>query len=327
MFEHKKLMLLYTLTSAHVGSGDNLSYIDLPIQREKHTNFPKIEASSLKGSIREAMINSIKKDKLSEEDKINRILGSWENGDTPSAVSISDARILFFPVKSAKGIFAWVICPTVVRRFLQDCKLIEIDCPSLEELVEQLDNLSLENKILTYNGFCSLVMNGKNGSNEKKVMLEEILFDSEPCDKFKAWIDEVTEKFLSNKPNELTLKNDEFKKKVTMISDEDFEYFVTQSTEVVTRIKINHETGIVEDGALFTEEYLPPESILYSLLFFSEEKNNEENNKENNRMSAKCIEKEMFGMISDGLLQIGGNTTLGKGLFKIHLEDTSDECK
>ncbi|MBK9462153.1 MAG: hypothetical protein IPN94_22720 [Sphingobacteriales bacterium] len=37
------------------------------------------------------------------------------------------------------------------------------------------------------------------------------------------------------------------------------------STEVITRTKIDNETGTVEDGALFTEEYLPTE--LCSLFF------------------------------------------------------------
>ncbi len=43
------------------------------------------------------------------------------------------------------------------------------------------------------------------------------------------------------------------------------------STEVITRTKIDNETGTVEDGALFTEEYLPTDSVLYSLVFASDE--------------------------------------------------------
>ena len=41
-------------TPLHAGSGSDLGVIDLPIQRERHTTFPKIESSSLKGSLREA---------------------------------------------------------------------------------------------------------------------------------------------------------------------------------------------------------------------------------------------------------------------------------
>ena len=55
------------------------------------------------------------------------------------------------------------------------------------------------------------------------------------------------------------------KKDLVVLSDDDFGDFVHLSTEVITRIKINNETGTVQDGALFTEEYLPSETILYSL--------------------------------------------------------------
>lgn len=40
-----------------------------------------------------------------------------------SAVSVTDARLLFFPVKSVKGIWGWVTCPSVLKRFFLDYKL------------------------------------------------------------------------------------------------------------------------------------------------------------------------------------------------------------
>jgi CRISPR-associated protein Cmr4 len=55
------------------------------------------------------------------------------------------------------------------------------------------------------------------------------------------------------------------KEKLIILSNDDFKDFVTLSTEVITRIKINPDTGTVEKGALFTEEYLPSDTILYSL--------------------------------------------------------------
>lgn len=36
------IMTLNTLTSTHPGSGTELSFVDLPIQREGHTGYPKI---------------------------------------------------------------------------------------------------------------------------------------------------------------------------------------------------------------------------------------------------------------------------------------------
>ena len=41
MFKKAKPFFIKTLSSMHVGSGSDLGIIDLPIQREKHTGFPK----------------------------------------------------------------------------------------------------------------------------------------------------------------------------------------------------------------------------------------------------------------------------------------------
>ena len=54
MFQKSIPLFLVCESPLHAGSGSELGIIDLPIQRERHTNFPKIEGSSLKGCIREA---------------------------------------------------------------------------------------------------------------------------------------------------------------------------------------------------------------------------------------------------------------------------------
>ena len=47
-----KPFFIKVITPLHAGSGSDLGVVDLPIQREAHTAFPKIEGSSLKGAIR-----------------------------------------------------------------------------------------------------------------------------------------------------------------------------------------------------------------------------------------------------------------------------------
>jgi|GEM_PF-6268950 len=53
MYKLAKPLFVHCQSPTHVGSGSDLGLVDLPIQRESHTGFPKIEASSLKGAIRE----------------------------------------------------------------------------------------------------------------------------------------------------------------------------------------------------------------------------------------------------------------------------------
>ena len=48
----KFLVFYRNETPLHMGTGTELGVVDLPVQREKHTGFPKGEASSIKGTFR-----------------------------------------------------------------------------------------------------------------------------------------------------------------------------------------------------------------------------------------------------------------------------------
>jgi len=70
MYRKANIMFLIAETPMHAGSGDSLGIVDMPIQRERHTDFPKIEASSLKGSMREHFENHLIK--MQKTDKQQR---------------------------------------------------------------------------------------------------------------------------------------------------------------------------------------------------------------------------------------------------------------
>ena len=52
---------IYAETSIHAGTGSDIGIVDLPIQRERHTEYPVIWSSSLKGAIRKFWNNYYKK--------------------------------------------------------------------------------------------------------------------------------------------------------------------------------------------------------------------------------------------------------------------------
>lgn len=67
-----RIMTLLAETSLHPGTGQSTGVVDLPVQREKHTHFPMIQSSGVKGSLRDLaeqkMINEwFSKDKLSDD--------------------------------------------------------------------------------------------------------------------------------------------------------------------------------------------------------------------------------------------------------------------
>ncbi|WP_297457203.1 type III-B CRISPR module RAMP protein Cmr4 [Persephonella sp.] len=370
MFKTAIPFFIRAITPVHAGSGNDLGIVDLPIQREGHTGFPKIEASTLKGSIRDAFELEAKskeneEEKIKEEIKIHLIFGYDGTNASKSikkffeedldfiqfssSIAFADARILLFPVKSLKGVFAYATCPAVLKRLESDLKMalltneIKIDDREFKAEIYKVED---EGKALVSNE-SKLIVKGN------QVVLEEYLFEVEKKQ-------EVSE--LAQTLSKLTgIEEDSLKERLIVLSDDDFTDFVKLSTEVITRIKINNETGTVDQGALFTEEYLPAETVMYSIVFFSplfldrskdievESDNNSQNcegikkiKKDNKTCLTGKLEdfikcktdlknfdenevKDFFekNFEKDGdnlkILQIGGNETIGKGFIEVNL--------
>jgi len=336
-------MFLTTETPLHAGSGSDLGIVDLPIQRERHTGFPKIEASSLKGALRESFEGINKEFEVSS--KPIQINGKAENKDLhlvfgpegddahAGAIGFSDARLLLFPVKSMKGVFAWVTCPKVLSQFKRDMEIIsdnadkkiEIKIPTFEKLGENF----------CYSNSGKLTIN-KEKNNEKLIALEEYTFECKKIeDEFKIDNKDFGTWLAANAVNPESAWAEKIKSDIVVLSNDDFKDFTELSTEVITRIRIGNDTGTVEEGP-FNEEYLPAETVMYSLAFASdfflskEQKDNyrkaekpsklidiEKDQKETHELVMKFLEKGISAL--NNLVQIGGNATLGKGLTHIKI--------
>ena len=156
MYKLARPLFLHCLSPLHAGTGSDLGYIDLPIQREKHTGFPKVEASSLKGALREIFEGNEDKlkppfdilKKVNLQNNIDLSFGS-ENDNSAGALGFTDARLLFFPVKSLKGIFAWITCPRILEKFkseLELCHDTEIH-QNIKRLIDKTPTSNIENTI------------------------------------------------------------------------------------------------------------------------------------------------------------------------------------
>ena len=99
-------------------------------------------------------------------------------------------------------------------------------------------------------------------------MLEEYTFDvtiDQTVNELANWLS----KQVLPTDDEYSYWREKMQTDLVVLSNDDFRDFVTLSTEVIARIKINQETGTVQKGALWYEEYLPSDSILYSLALTS----------------------------------------------------------
>jgi len=292
MYKSKHLMVLKALTPMHVGEGNEIGAIDLPIQREVHTNFPKIESSSLKGCIRNAF-RSISGNNQYEY----KIFGSAEKDSSyAGAVSFTDARILFFPVRSAKGIYAYVTCPFVLKRFFSEMKALQIDADINEAFLN-----SYKSSIMTSDR--NIIVTSDECIADNTVILEEFTFSDVTVEKEEGGFKNFVKSISAFLPQE-GMKDDLVNRSI-LISDDEFSYFVEMATDVITRIRVETVTGTTDNG-LFDEEYLPAESILYSFLFIEDSK------VKNEEMKAYEISASISKTL-DNPIQIGGNSTLGKG--------------
>jgi len=327
MFRKIKPFFIIAETSLHPGSGSELGIVDLPIQRERHTGYPKIESSGLKGSFREAICGSNKEIEInlqrirpmdsikykegnseSKTDYISLVFGPEKGDEHAGSIAFTDGRILLFPVKSLKGIFGWITSPAVLERFKEDLMIT-----GWENRFPFRDLSDLAN---TYPKNSDLVISSK-------VVLEEYAFEVKPDEKTTKIAKWFAEKIFPAKQDKDPYKywREKLEKDLVILSNDDFREFVTLSTEIITRTKIGKE-GVVEPGALWTEEYLPSDTILYSLAMASPVRIEDDNKKGVLKSTPdKEAEKvmEFFIKACPQVVQIGGNQTIGKGIVRIQI--------
>ncbi|WP_152050233.1 type III-B CRISPR module RAMP protein Cmr4 [Tautonia marina] len=300
---------LHAQTSLHPGAGTALGIVDLPVQRERHTRWPTIPGSSLKGVLRDACRERYKTEYAGDRQRTNqespRLRAAFgphteAAGESAGALSLTDARLLAFPVRSLRGVFAWVTCPAVLDRLRRDlalCRFGSIDWQV--PLVEK-------NRVMLPSDDCPCLIEGG------RVALEEFLFvragDSDGL--IAAWIaDHVLPDSAA-----FDATRARFRRSLLVLHDDDFDHFAQYATEINARIGLDYETKTVKGKALFYEEYLPPETLFYALVLANEARAraNGEHPSAGRAMGAA----DVFDVLRETLpevLQVGADQSIGKG--------------
>jgi len=263
-----KPYFLFTHTPLHVGAGQSVGYVDLPIQRESHTRIPIVPGSSLKGVLRDHP-------KLAgNKDALFGVGAGDSSGGSAGALLIGEARVLCFPVRSAKGSFAWITCPLVLKRAQRDIGLKNTDLGAIGE---------------------KEVMAGGKVTLDDKVVLEEYTFtaktDPRLADLEKELADLVRDPVWQELPGRLVV-----------VADGVFSYFVQSACEIAQHVAIDDETGTAKEGALFNEETVPSETLFYGQIAAQQI----------NGKPATDALKELAAL-NGKPIQIGGGETTGLG--------------
>lgn len=356
------LLGLHAQTSLHPGSGTALGTIDLPVQRERHTLWPTIAGSALKGILRDTCREKLKQqyhddqDTVQEEQRRNRRrkanedellaavfgpakISADQNDAYAGALSVTDGRLLAFPVRSLKGVFAWVSCPAVLQRLQRDVALVEQPVPwTIPDMFSEPN----ESPKVAVPRECRCLV----GDATRQAVLEE--FDFTALDeKEDARITEVAEwiaahllpKWATNAGpgnDVFQTTRERFLKHFLILSDDDFTYFARHATEVTARIALNYDTKTAEGKALFYQEFLPAETLLYTLILANDSRcartinddmiqkhpwlDEPEKKKSGDKLTANLVLRFLAENLPPGrVLQIGGDETTGKGLCAVRL--------
>ena len=264
------ILSLLSRTPVHVGAGNSVGAIDSPITRERHTRIPILPGSALKGVL---------SDLWPVESSDHELL--FGKMDQAGRLLIGEARTLAFPLRSAKGAFAWVTCPLALNRFRRDAGR-EFPIPTLPDTMS-----CLAGNAVLFEG--------------KYAVLEEYVLNQISNGDLKSISDALND--LSDDP-----VWEELAEHLVVISDEMYSYFVENACEVVTRIRIDDETGTVAQGALFNQEQLPSETLLYTTIGVWDDSS-----------------KDYLDFLKDRLgefgnqLQIGGDETIGLGFCSVKM--------
>lgn len=302
MFENTSIAIMYAVTPCHAGSGSALGVVDLPIQRERHTNWPMIQASGVKGAFR-ANFDRFK-NKIAKQEQIKdfarlteSVFGTSSDGGYAGSLSISDAKILAFPMRSNVSPFVWITCPAVLKRLEKDLAVANfssIEFDSSKFIVSEDKAISLGKSEL-----------------EGNVLLED--YEIQVAETKTETIIEEFSKIAS------FFKDAE---RLLLVSDDVFNYGVSNCTQIMAQIKIDSKTGTTQDGSLRYQEELPSDTIMYTVIHWGDSKNSVED-----KLKAETIKKFIAEEVIANHIQIAGDETCGRGVFQLVWNHSSREGK
>jgi CRISPR-associated protein Cmr4 len=150
---------------------------------------------------------------------------------------------------------------------------------------------------------------------EKGVLIEEFSYTAAKSAKFGEFAKWVRENLL---PTATTYAywRDLVGNALALVSDEDFRDFVRHGTEVVTRVRLEDDKKTVASGALWTEEHLPSDTLLYSFVAAWPPSRNGEGLP----TDAAGILAEISKLLNARpVVQVGGKETVGHGFVALRL--------
>jgi CRISPR-associated protein Cmr4 len=287
-----QLLFIHALSPLHAGTGQSIGAIDLAIARDRATQFPYLPGSSLKGSLRDVAGLTFRKNNEPDQELIKKLFGpdTANASDHAGSLIVSDANLLFLPVRSVAGTFAWVTSPYLLHRFARDAKAAQVP-------------FTLPKLPSTVTG-CMIGMNSSLVA-QAKVIFEDL--DLTPAK------DKSLDTFAGELGKRLFTEADWqelFRQKLCIVHDDVMTFLSEHATDVVARIALEDDTKTVKKGGLWYEESLPTESILVGLVYVQPVKQT--------GIKPEEVMKHAETLMKESI-QLGGKATVGRGRCRLEL--------
>ncbi len=301
MFQASKALFIYCVSPVHMGAGTAIGLIDNPIQRERHTEYPMMAGSGLKGAVRHwqwAQLDEAERKR--KENLLNRLFGP-ESGDSnlyAGATSFGDAQLVAFPVRCTRRAYVYATSPTALARTKRLLQTLGVVCDwPIPEVRER---------------FCRVIESKGPVDNNQPLHLEAFELTAIGSSELM----EIAE-FLAKKAlpagDPYAFFREKLKTDLVLLPDEDFGYFVKNATVVEPHVRINDRTGTADDGGLFYTENLPPESLLLAPLMATAERSGKGALPAEDVLAAVLEGNEGLKGLNGQLVQVGGDATTGRG--------------
>lgn len=250
------LVIYHTITPLHVGCGQDVGVVDLPVIRDRTTGYPFIPGSGIRGALRwrfeERCRSGAGKENLPANYFGPEVAAREAEGETSEVeeryagcVAVHDAHLVLFPVRSDRGLFLWITCPAVLDRLAKDLAVFQVpenawSCQGLlgpgEEAFIGPEELGVSLYLEEYHFAAA------EGQPDAVKMLA-------------TWAEQA----------ETTLGLPGLAYRTVLVSDRTFFHFVQHATLIQQHNRLD-SAKTVEPGGLFSVEAVPPEALFYGLL-------------------------------------------------------------
>lgn len=278
-----RLFHLHALSALHCGTGQSAGVVDLPIARAKATKLPMVPGSSLRGVLRDA---------VAQEDVATLFGPASIDSDANSfagACAVGDATLLTLPVRCLAGVVCYATSPFILSRYARDLRRAGVQVPDVADPGQSQVAVPQQS------------VNRVQG----KVVLEDLDLTAKESDTVARWAEMLAG--VAYPDDDDKEAREDFTRRFAVLPDDVMDFLSETGTEVRARIAVNPDTGTVKQGALWYEENLPAESLLWGVFAVTASLRQDDQRGEDEL--AKAVP-------SCRLLQLGGKAGVGRGLVR-----------